>query len=60
MGEKLLAILKGMASTMELSPPEAPSIVLKDRIERMRRPWERTGQAIRNSIDKYASEQTSK
>lgn len=59
MGEKLLAILKGMASTMEMSPSEAPSIGVTDRIERMRRPWERTGQAIQRAIDQYDSEKAS-
>jgi hypothetical protein len=60
MGEKLLAILKGVASTMEIFPQEAPSIGPTDRTERMRRPWERTGQALQHSIDKYASEKTSR
>ena len=61
MGEKLLAIFKGMASTMELSPPEAPSFIdPTNHIERMRRPWERTGRAIQNSIASYASEKSSK
>lgn len=60
MGEKLLAILKGMASTLELAPPEVPSVGLTDRVERLRRPWERTGQAIQRSIDTYASEKNSR
>ena len=56
MGEKLLAILRGMASTMELSPPDMPSIEPMDHIERLNRAWQRTGQAIQHSIDKYAGE----
>jgi hypothetical protein len=60
MGQTLLAILKGMASTMEIFPQEAPLIGPTDRTERMRRPWERTGRAIQHSIDKYASEKTAK
>lgn len=59
MGEKLLALLKGMASTMDLAPPESPSIGVTDRAERLRRPWVRTGQAIQRAIDTYDREKAS-
>lgn len=60
MGEKFLAILKGMASTMELLPSKVPSIGPIDRAKRLNRSWERTGKAIQHSIDKYSREQASK
>lgn len=53
MGEKLISILRGMASTMDLLPSAAPSIGSVDCAERLSRSWVRTGQAIQRSIDHY-------
>lgn len=57
MGKKLKEVLKGIARTMDLSPPDPPTISPQDRIERLRQPWVRTGQAIQRSVDQYAREQ---
>ncbi len=60
MGKKMIAILKGMARTMDIAPSDPPPLPTMDRAERLRRPWERTGQAIRNSIAKYDREKSPK
>ena len=57
MGKKLKVVLQGMARTMELSPSGRPSVVLKDRTARLRRPWERTGQALQRAAEKFTREQ---
>jgi hypothetical protein len=57
MSKKIKAVLKGIASTMELCPPDPPAIALKDPKERLRRPWERTGQAIQRTLGRFEREQ---
>ena len=60
MTERIKRVLKGVASTMDLYPARRPIRIITDPAERLRRPWERTGQALQRAIDRFEREQTSK
>ena len=49
-----------IARTMDLLPPDTPIFELSDPRERLKRPWERMGQAIQGSVDKAANEHAAK
>lgn len=57
MGKKILAVLQGMAKTMEISPSGRPRVALQDRTARLRRPWERTGKSLQRAAEIFAREQ---
>lgn len=48
MGKRPSAFLRGLASTMDVWPP--PPIAPMSADERMRRVWERTGQALQRAM----------
>lgn len=59
MGKRLKHILRGAGSVLDICPT-SKSVQLsipKNPTERMRRPWERTGQAIQRAIDRVQREQ---
>ena len=47
----------GMGTTMDLWPSAVTSYVPKDRIARLRKPWERTGQALSRALIRAEREQ---
>lgn len=60
MTERIKRVLRGVASTMELYPSRRAVHIVTDPVERLRRPWERTGQAIQRAIGRFEREQTPK
>jgi hypothetical protein len=57
---KINHVLKGVASTMDICPSEDEPVIKEKNLEkRLRRSWERTGQAIQRSMDRFACEQSS-
>jgi len=57
MSQRLKLFIEGLASTLDLYPAEGPPSVITDPEARLRRAWERTGQAIQRATDRFASEQ---
>ncbi|MDR4467533.1 MAG: hypothetical protein MRJ68_04425 [Nitrospira sp.] len=58
MTDRLRSFLRGIGSTMDISPSDAPKI--KDNTEeRLHQTWERTGNAIKVSIEQFEREQAS-
>ena len=50
-------VFKGMSTTMDLWPVAPKSNIPQDRITRLRRPWERTGQALSRALIQAEREQ---
>ncbi len=59
MGKRLKNILRGAGSVFDVWPTadSVPFSIPKNPVERMRRPWERTGQAIQRAMDRVKREQ---
>ncbi len=58
--ERIKRILKGVPSAMEIYPSRRTVQVVTDPVERLRRPWERTGQAIQRAIGRFEREHAPK
>lgn len=60
MTERLKTILRGVGSVLDICPPADPAqaSIPKTPADRMRRPWERTGQALKRAMGSVEREQT--
>ncbi len=54
---KTMRLIKAIGSVLDLSPAFRHEIRVTDPEERLRRPWERTGQALQRAMDRYQREQ---
>jgi len=60
MTERIKSVLKGVARTMDIFPSRRAVHIVTDPVERLRRPWERTGHAIQRAIGRFEREQAPK
>jgi len=58
MTEALRNFFRGIGSTMDISPDDAPR-VKENSEERLQKTWERTGKAIKVSIEQFERQQAS-
>ncbi len=59
MASRIKYVLRGIGSLFVLMPPSSSTqrLIVRDPAERLRRPWERTGRAIRQAVERFEREQ---